>query len=160
MKLLPTITGQYPRKNLRRAAKILQQLEDMGAVIEFTAEEDDITPEDSYMEKESADYVRDQYNSGNPFAWFSGKVTVTYKGMEENDYLGGCSYKSERDFKENSGHYFDMVNTCIEAINKEIASNNEETLKRWIIRKAANLVRPFNIALVRESDLIVSRIKL
>lgn len=44
----------------------------------------------------------------NIWAWCTVKVTATWKGLEGTDYLGGCSYKSEKDFMENSGYYLGM----------------------------------------------------
>src|SRR5688500_7160137 len=97
----------------------IKRLEDLGDEIEFEREEEEISPEDGLYTDEQANYVREQYNNGNEYAWFSAKVTVKYKGFEATDYLGCCSYKSEKDFKQNSGYYKDMVMTCISEINKD-----------------------------------------
>jgi hypothetical protein len=47
----------------------------------------------------------------NEWAWCCIKVTAEYKGLKECDYLGGCSYDSEEDFK-NCGYYEDMKATA------------------------------------------------
>jgi hypothetical protein len=50
-----------------------------------------------------------QLEAGNEWAWCTVKVTAYIPGtdLEESDYLGGCSYKSQRDF-ERSGYFADM----------------------------------------------------
>lgn len=45
----------------------------------------------------------------NEWVWCTVEVRATFDGISESDYLGCCSYESERDFRENSGYYQDMV---------------------------------------------------
>ncbi len=74
---------------------------------------------DEDTDNEIAQHIHDELNNGNEWAWCTVKVTATYKGHEGTDYLGGCSYKSENDFKEVGGYYEDMK---IAAFNDLIAS--------------------------------------
>lgn len=66
---------------------------------------------DDAVDKETEDWIFEQLNSGNPWAWCCVKVTATVDldGDEINGYtyLGACSYKSEADFKAD-GYYEDM----------------------------------------------------
>lgn len=48
-----------------------------------------------------------QLNNGNLWAWCTVEVRGTYHGITESDFLGCCSYKSEKDFKR-GGYYDDM----------------------------------------------------
>jgi hypothetical protein len=111
--------------------------------IEFTPEIEDISPYD-HLEKEDADNVCKEAE-WNEYAWFCAKVEVTYNNLEATEYLGGCSYKSENDFKENSGYYEDMVQTCIDEINKEITVINQDIQKRWEIRKAKRIAEKYGL---------------
>jgi pantothenate synthetase len=138
---------EYYRKMPKVMAKYEAVLENMGAEIEFEPEEEDITPEDTLYEKESANRVRKDYNNGNIYAWFCAKVTVKYKEFEETDYLGACSYKDEKDFKR-GGYYYDMVTTCVQEINKQIEDYNADIQKRWNIRKAKYLIAPYGLHIV------------
>jgi hypothetical protein len=114
-------------------------------VIEFTPEIEYISPYD-YLEKQDADYVCKE-SEYNDYAWFCAKVEVTYKELLATDYLGGCTYKSEKDFKENSGYYEDMVQTCIDEINREINEINKDIQKRWELRKAKRTAEKYGYML-------------
>jgi len=115
MKTLPNI----------ETIKDIQLLENLGIDIDFSPEEEDAMPEDSFCEEETIELVREKYNNGNLAAWFCAKVTVSYKDMLESDYLGCCSYGSFKEFTtEENGYYVDMINTCINEINRQIESIN------------------------------------
>ena len=65
---------------------------------------------DDETDKENEDSIIEQLENGNEWAWCCVKVTASYKGQEGTDYLGHCSYSSQKDFIENSGYYEDMKN--------------------------------------------------
>jgi hypothetical protein len=93
-----------------------------GVVIELLREEEDQSPRDQFSEPEDVEFVEREIENGNPWAWFVAHVRVTYKGiLSHDDYLGGCSYKNEKDFKK-GGYYDDMVNNCLSEINKQLAA--------------------------------------
>ncbi len=132
-----------------KSLKDVSKLKDLGVEITFDPQEEDMQPSNSMMEENCVNHVIEQYNSGNRAAWFCAHVIVKYKGMEEDDYLGGCSYKSFKEFtSEKKGYYEDMIRTCIDRINKEIEQANFETCKRWTIRKAKNLIAPYGLHIV------------
>lgn len=79
---------------------------------------------DEEADKETEDWIFDQLNRGNEWAWCRVKVTATWRGVEGEDHLGGCSYKSEKDFKE-GGDFEDMKN---EAYSR-LVSNLEDLAK-------------------------------
>lgn len=63
------------------------------------------------------DQILADLESGNDWAWCCTHVRVTYQGNSVDQYLGGCSYASEKDFR--AGDYFtDMVDECIAELNK------------------------------------------
>ena len=59
-------------------------------------------------------------------AWAWGQVTVTAtwsvgeKVFEGHDYLGGCSYQDEDDFKRPGGYYEDMKGRAYEDLIKQL----------------------------------------
>lgn len=63
--------------------------------------------------------IAEDLSNGNEWAWCAVRVTCTaFDGaIKATDYLGCCSYKSRKDFIENSGYYDDMVYTCLDQLN-------------------------------------------
>lgn len=51
----------------------------------------------------------------NPWAWCVVEVKASWKGLKESTFLGGCSYRSEADFKV-GGYYEDMVDEVIKLL--------------------------------------------
>jgi hypothetical protein len=102
-----------------------------GLVIELFCEPEDMRIEgnasaiDPETDAETIAWIKAELDRGNEWAWCCAHVRVTYKGIiKADDYLGGCSYKSEADFRavESDGGYFDgMVETCIDEINAKLA---------------------------------------
>ena len=137
-------------KNLKvNTPKTISKLESLGVEIEFTAENEDTSPFDMLEESDSAQRVCEDFDSGNEAAWFSAKVTLRYKGIEADDYLGCCSYRSFKEFTTaRKDYYLDMINQCINQINKEVESNNWHTQKSWNVRKAKQLIAPYNLHIV------------
>ena len=133
---LPTITSLTE----------VEKLENLGVIIEFTPEEEEIAPD---YEEEEIQAIADKYNSGNMAAWFCAKVTVKCRDLEETDYLGCCSYNSFKEFTTtDKDYYMDMINSCINQINKGIEWQNNDTQKWWNIRKAKNLLSPYGLHIV------------
>jgi ribosomal protein L37AE/L43A len=115
-------TGTYYTKETyamkRRAAfDVLPTMEDCE--FEIVCEPEGMQPEgnasaiDEETDKQVLQEIYDQLESGNQWAWCS--VHVICKWTDEDgqeykgdDYLGGCSYKSEADFKQPGGYYDDM----------------------------------------------------
>lgn len=105
--------------------------------VEFTVEclEEDIPVRgnalvsgDDEEDKKAEDAIIADYNSGNSWAWCTVKVTAKHPNLpdiEGVDYLGACSYKSQKDFEENSGYFGDMKDRALEELNREIQSNLE-----------------------------------
>lgn len=77
---------------------------------------------DSKIESE----IRAQLEAGNDWAWCCVRVCAVAYDDEGNqiargkDYLGGCSYANEEDFKA-GGYYEDMQAVALEECESEIA---------------------------------------
>lgn len=56
----------------------------------------------------------------NPWAWCCIKVTASWHGIKGVDYLGGCSYKDEMEFKQEGGYYEDMKAQALEDLKRTI----------------------------------------
>jgi hypothetical protein len=94
--------------------------------VSFTIEclDEDIQPSESMEFQDQIDYVINQYNNGNEWAWCCVKVTAEYKGIKGSDYLGGCSYNSKEDFMSD-GYYADMKIQAYDELVKELESLND-----------------------------------
>jgi hypothetical protein len=144
--------SRYYRLMPSKMAKYEEELKDKGAEIIFEVEDEDSPSSDFIEDEDTLKWIETSYENGNPYAWFSAKVTVKYKSFEATDYLGGCSYKSAKDFK-NGGYYWDMVTTCVHEINTEIQRGNSLIQKRWDIRRAKNLISPYGLFIVESNKL-------
>lgn len=137
-----------------KSLKDIPKLEAIGVSIEFDPQECDIQPSDCMDNDDSINYVVDAVNNGSFSAWFAAHVIVKHKGFEEDDYLGGCSYKSFKQFTgEKKGYYQDMIHSCIDRINQSIEFNNEQICRRWAIRKAKNLIAPYGLFIVSNREI-------
>jgi hypothetical protein len=139
-----------------KTKKDITDLERIGVVIEFEPLEEDINIFDQFDNEKDAQKVADRYNAGNMAAWFCAHVTVKYRGMNGDDYLGCCSYKDFADFTQvKTGFYYpDMINQSINQINREIMERNAETNKQLAIRTAKNLIRPYGYSIIKNTDII------
>jgi hypothetical protein len=99
--------------------------------VEIHAEPEDIRPEDIFCDEESSALVRKQMAAGNEFAWFCAHVVVHFGDAFAEDYLGGCSYYDEHDFKM-GGYYADMVRQCQDELETRIGSVFVEELHRQV----------------------------
>lgn len=76
---------------------------------------------DDVTDKRIAAEIRAELEGGNMWAWCEVHVRVTYRGILSADaYLGGCSYKSERDFRHDNGYFGDLVQECLDSINRNL----------------------------------------
>jgi hypothetical protein len=65
---------------------------------------------DEKHDRECENKVIKSLENGNEWAWCCVEVIAYIDGIDliGVDHLGGCSYKSEKDFKRSSGYYQDM----------------------------------------------------
>jgi hypothetical protein len=76
---------------------------------------------DDKEDEKCARMIERQLANGNSWAWCCVEVRASYKGLHASDYLGGCSYKSERDFKK-GGYYEDMKSEAFNSIIAQLKS--------------------------------------
>lgn len=76
--------------------------------------------EDGSNDDELCDWIREQLQMGNRWAWCTAHVVVKYKGLRGDDWLGACSYASEADFKDGGGYYESMVGDALDELAKQI----------------------------------------
>jgi len=70
---------------------------------------------DNQDDKAICDKIRNDLEF-NEFAWCCIEVRCYYKNeLFGNDYVGGCSYESQKDFMEN-GYYEDMKDQALDAL--------------------------------------------
>ncbi len=90
-----------------------------------------IMDEECPMDFDSGDEEKDEelkrelnrrLDRGDLWAWCTVKVTAKWKNWEGSDYLGGCSYDGEDDFKQDTGYYGDMKDRALEDLNERIAN--------------------------------------
>ena len=86
---------------------------------EFWVDEVDLDPE-------AIEYVKKELERGNDWAWCTVIMRAHYKGWKGEAFLGSCSYKDEKDFRENSGYYEDLKK---EALHELISSTEFAVIK-------------------------------
>lgn len=74
------------------------------------------------IDRLSEDVIIEDLQNGNPWAWCTVRVTASYRGLQADAYLGCCSYKSQKDFINNSGHYEDMRQEAYSSIVDQIGA--------------------------------------
>lgn len=110
----------------RQWAEIKRLESDPKIKIELIADQDDLRVRgnamcsgDDKLDKQVEDEILRRLDSGDVWAWASVEVKVTKGGLSESEYLGGCNYRDEQDFKR-GGYYYDMLTTCLERIDNEL----------------------------------------
>jgi len=62
-------------------------------------------------------------DAGDVWAWATVEVRATHcLGFTGSDYLGGCCYVDEADFKRNSGYYTDMITEALDRLDAAVAA--------------------------------------
>lgn len=75
---------------------------------------------DDETDKANEDWIRDQLDRGNEWAWCCVRVTATFATFKGTDYLGGCSYLSQKDFEQPGDYYDDMKHEAFNRLVKAI----------------------------------------
>lgn len=83
---------------------------------------------DDEADRADEDRIIADLESGNEWAWCCAKVTAEWNGFEGKDYLGGCSYASEDDFKRPGGYYDDMKQQALDDLYRTVRSAVERAL--------------------------------
>jgi hypothetical protein len=102
------------REGLRKLVRITleRESEDRTWVGEFQRE-------DGSNDEELNAWIKSELDSGNYWAWCVAHVTVELGEFKGEDWLGGCSYESEEDFKK-GGYYESMIAEACDELAKDI----------------------------------------
>lgn len=90
---------------------------------ELYREEEDREPD--FEDPRDNKWIRDQLSRGNEWAWFSAHVVAEWTApdgekFQGDDYLGGCSYRSKKDFMAKGGYYDDMKSEAYDDLIRTI----------------------------------------
>lgn len=149
---MKTLTFKTHRNTNVQAKLLAKFLSNPEVEVKFEALNEDMAPD--WDNEDDIKRIEREYNNGNFYAWFCAKVTVRYKGFEADEYLGGCSYKSEKDFKENSGYYIDMIGQCVNQINKEITDHNNEVCRAFKTRQLKRSAEAMEFILIPKTAIV------
>jgi hypothetical protein len=90
------------------------------ATIKLIREDEDSHFTDGHFDDaETVVWINEQLSRGNEWAWCVAHVTATYGGLKGEDYLGGCSYESEANFRAD-GYFESMVDDALEELAKAL----------------------------------------
>lgn len=83
------------------------------------------SPEHLGCDQYAVDWIREQQERGNEWAWCCVTVTAELEGFKGEAHLGGCAYEDEAQFKID-GYYEDL---CHEALS-DLESVIDDTRRR------------------------------
>jgi hypothetical protein len=113
--------------------------------VEFTVtcEPEDIDPHSQFDDDSIAEQILKDLE-WNEWAWCSVKVTAKWAGFEGVDYLGGCSYLDEADFRQPGGYFEDM--------QKEALTDLKRNIERagWEFSEDGDVIGSKTLALTQE----------
>lgn len=72
------------------------------------------------LDKKVEDDILRRLDCGDIWAWADVTVTISFHGLSASDYLGGCSYGSEKNFRESSGYFDDMCAEALTNLNAQL----------------------------------------
>jgi hypothetical protein len=120
----------------------VRELTEADVEFSLTCEPEDVPLEgnvlasgDDEEDRKAEQWVRDQLDSGNEWAWCTVKVTATWGDFEGVDYLGCCSYRSEAEFKTPDGYWPDMRRAALADLNAQVKAAAQR-LSRIEVRHA------------------------
>lgn len=112
---------------------------------------------DEEADKRMVAQIKEDYNSGNPWAWCCVKVTASVEYLGETfkgwTTLGACSYANEADFKA-EGYYAEL---CLEARKDLMVSLRKLTLCGEKAGEVLDLLDEESLELMKEFNAILSQ---
>lgn len=66
--------------------------------------------------------IKERLNAGDIWAWCCVEVRASWGGFVGRSYLGCCSYKSEEDFRKDSGQYNSLKQEALDDMQQDIES--------------------------------------
>jgi hypothetical protein len=103
-----------------------KQLTEKDVTFRLTAEPDQQSPRgnalasgDDEEDRKCEDEILRRIDEGDVWAWCVVKVEAHYHVLVGVDYLGGCSYKDEADFREPGGYFDDMKGEALADLQRQ-----------------------------------------
>ena len=124
------LEGESPKEFLLRVGKPFPSIDEVTFKI-YMEPDNYYEIDGSFTEPDNVAWVKKELEDGNAWAWccvevraswWNRKTGQTYKG---SDYLGGCSYRSEADFKQ-PGYYDDMKKIAYDELVSNIDAGHED----------------------------------
>lgn len=121
------------------AGPVIPTFEEVAFEIELTPEDDAPenhfqvamdNEEDAELDRRMIDDIQRRLEWGDLWAFCTVCVSASWASPDTdeeftgNDYLGGCSYRNEADFKQPGGYYQDMQKRAYEDLMEQIKSGN------------------------------------
>lgn len=82
-------------------------------LFKLVPEVEDLDLEGHFDDAELEGKIRAELEDGNEWAWTYVSVSASWAGFTGSAGLGGCSYKDEADFRENSGYFKDLLREAV-----------------------------------------------
>lgn len=79
---------------------------------------------DEKLDIEQENKIYAELESGNQWAWCTVHVIAKYRGFMSDNYLGGCNYESENQFRDDD-YYKSMLDLAIQELAETIISAKE-----------------------------------
>jgi hypothetical protein len=108
-------TVKVDRAKLRKLVRISLTCEPEDRTYKGEFENADGAPD-----REVEEWIAKELRSGNEWAWCSAHVVVHFGELKGEDWLGGCSYESKKDFMQPNGYYDSMIDEAVDALAKQI----------------------------------------
>jgi hypothetical protein len=100
----------------------IEAFEKAGGVFRIRLHEEYHAPDDDFEDPETLAWVKRQMALGNMWGWCCVEVIAELDdNFSGHDYLGGCSYESEEDFK-NNGYYKSMQHEALADLERSLAA--------------------------------------
>lgn len=105
----------------------MRKLKESEVEFSISIQDEDISPDGQFDDPETLAYVKEQMEL-NPWGWCIVKVTASWEGFKGSDYLGGCSYKDEEDFKK-GGYLEQMKAEALKDLNQTLSDTYTKLAK-------------------------------
>ena len=66
------------------------------------------------------DEILSRLEQNDVWAWAKVRVSVEWEGQISTQYIGGCCFESEEDFRNNCGYFDCMVEEALAKLNKRL----------------------------------------
>lgn len=80
---------------------------------------------DDNFDRETEESIIADLESGNDWAWCVVRVTAHWHDWKASAFLGGCSYRSEEDFRVEGGYYSGLKEEALANLNAEIQATGK-----------------------------------